>query len=55
VAAQLAAQPGRTRDRIMGLQSMWVAQFVLALRQAREAQELPRDADLTQLAFESRR
>jgi AcrR family transcriptional regulator len=52
VAAQLAPHPGRTRDRVLRLQSMWVAQFVSALRQAREAEELPRDADLDQLAFE---
>ena len=52
VAAQLAPRPGRTRDRVMHLQSTWVAQFLLALRQAREAGDLPRDADLHQLAFE---
>jgi len=52
VAAQLAARPSRARDRIMQMQSSWVVQFVLALRQAREAGDLPRDADLNQLAFE---
>ena len=36
----------------MQLQSAWVAQFLLALRQACVAGVLPRDADLNQLAFE---
>jgi len=52
VAAQLAPHPGRTRDRVMQLQALWVAQFARALRQARDAQELPSDTDLDQLAFE---
>jgi AcrR family transcriptional regulator len=52
VAAQLATHPGRARDRIMQLQGAWVAQFIAALGQARDAAELPRDADLDQLAFE---
>ncbi len=52
VAAQLAPQPGPVRDRVMHLQSVWVAQFLLALLQARQAGDLPRDADLDQLAFE---
>jgi hypothetical protein len=52
VAAQLASQPGRARDRIMQLQAIWSAQFIVALRQAREAGELPRDADVNQLVLE---
>jgi AcrR family transcriptional regulator len=52
VAAQLAPQPGPVRDRVMRLQSAWVAQFTLALRQACQAGDLPRDADVDQLAFE---
>src|SRR6516162_11551709 len=40
VAAQLASHPGRAHDRILQMQSSWVAQFVLALRQARAAGEL---------------
>jgi AcrR family transcriptional regulator len=52
VAAQLASRPGRARDRIMQMQASWVAQFIAALKQARDAGALPRDADLEQLAFE---
>ena len=52
VAAQLASHPGRTRDRVMRLQAAWAAQFIVALRQARDAGELPRHPDLDQLAFE---
>ena len=52
VAAQLATHPGRPRDRIMKMQQDWAAQFTNALHQARDAQEIPRDADLVQLVFE---
>ncbi len=52
VAAQLAAQPGRARDRVMRLQTLWYEQIVRALRQARQAGEIQRDADLDQLGFE---
>jgi AcrR family transcriptional regulator len=52
VAAQLAAQPGRPRDRVMQVQAAWVEQFASALRQSREAGEIPRNSDLDQLAFE---
>jgi AcrR family transcriptional regulator len=52
VAAQLASHPGRARDRVMQLQSAWVAQFRLALRQACRVGDLPSDTDLNQLAFE---
>lgn len=52
VAAQLAPRPGRARDRVMQLQGAWVAQFMAALRQARDDGELPPDADLEQLVFE---
>lgn len=52
VAAQLAAHPGRPRDRIMNMHQEWGAQFMSALRQALDARELPRDADLDQLLFE---
>jgi hypothetical protein len=34
------------------LQAMWTAQFIVALRQAREAGELPRAVDVNQLVFE---
>lgn len=52
LAAQLAPRPGRVRDRIMQMQSLWVAQFTRALHQARQAGDLPRDVDRNQLAFE---
>jgi AcrR family transcriptional regulator len=52
VAAQLAPRPGRTRDRVSSLQQDWIAQFIAALRQARDDSEVQPDADLDQLAFE---
>jgi AcrR family transcriptional regulator len=52
VAAQLAANPGRPRDRVMQLQAEWVEQFTSALGQSREAGEVPHDANLDQMAFE---
>lgn len=52
VAVQLAPHPGRTRDRVMQVQAAWVEQFTSALRQGREAGEIPRDSDLDQMAFE---
>jgi AcrR family transcriptional regulator len=52
VAAQLAASPGRARDRVMGMQMQWLALFAEALRQAVAAGELPANADIDQLVFE---
>jgi AcrR family transcriptional regulator len=52
VSVQLASRPGRTRDRVMALQGRWVDQFAQALGQARDAGELPREADVDQLVFE---
>jgi hypothetical protein len=52
VAAQLAAQPGRPRDRIMQMHGQWAAQFTSALRQAQNAGELARSSDVDQLVFE---
>jgi AcrR family transcriptional regulator len=52
VAAQLAPQPGPTRDRVMQLQGQWVEQFVSALRQAQKQGTVARDADVDQLVFE---
>src|SRR5580700_2109894 len=34
------------------LQAMWTAQFIVALRQARESGELPSGVDVNQLVFE---
>ena len=52
VSVQLAARPGRPRDRIMELQERWLAQFAEALGQAVAGGELPRDTDIGQLVFE---
>jgi AcrR family transcriptional regulator len=52
VSVQLASRPGRPRDRVMGLQAQWLAQFAEALGQAVAAGELARDADIDQLVFE---
>jgi AcrR family transcriptional regulator len=52
VAAQLAPRPGRARDLVLRFQGEWIAQFVAALRQARDDGEILPDADLDQLAFE---
>jgi AcrR family transcriptional regulator len=52
VSVQIASSPGRPRDRIMQFIREWQAQFTDALRQARDSGELPRGADIDQLAFE---
>jgi AcrR family transcriptional regulator len=52
VAAQLAPHPGPTRDRVMQLQSQWVAAFTAALLQACDDGELPPNTDRNQLVFE---
>src|SRR5689334_20383760 len=49
VAAQLAPRPGRARDRVMQMHVAWTAQFMAALRQARDDGELSPGADLEQL------
>lgn len=52
VSVQLASRPGRPRDRVLEFLREWQAQFTDALGQARDATELPRGADVDQLAFE---
>jgi AcrR family transcriptional regulator len=52
VGAQLAPRPSRARDRVSKLQEAWIAQFIAALRQARDDGEIQPAADLDQLAFE---
>jgi AcrR family transcriptional regulator len=52
VAVQLAARPGRPRDRIMEVLAQWLGLFTSALREAVTVGELPRDADIDQIAFE---
>lgn len=53
VSAELAARPGRARDRVMEVQQRWLDLFAEALRQAVESGELPPDADIDQLVFET--
>jgi AcrR family transcriptional regulator len=52
VSVQLAARPGRPRDRVMELQKRWVEQFTEALGQAVAEGELPRGIDIEQMVFE---
>src|SRR3954447_2801995 len=52
VSVQLAASPGRPRDRVMEFVREWQGQFTDALGQARDTGELPRGADVDQVAFE---
>lgn len=52
VAAQLAARPGRPRDKIVGVQQSWAGEFAKALEQAREAGEITASVDRAQLVFE---
>jgi len=52
VSAQLAAQPGRARDRVMEMQRRWLGLFAEALGRAVAAGELPRATDVDQLVYE---
>ena len=53
VSVQLAARPGRPRDRVTELlQTRWLEQFAEALGQAVAGGEVPRDTDIDQLVFE---
>jgi AcrR family transcriptional regulator len=52
VSVQLASSPGRPRDRVMKFVREWQAQFTDTLGRARDSGELPRGADVDQLAFE---
>jgi AcrR family transcriptional regulator len=52
VAAQLAPRPGRARDRVSSLQERWNGQFIDALHQAIDDDEIQPNADLYQVAFE---
>jgi len=52
VSVQLAARPGRPRDRVTELlQKRWLEQFAAALGQAVVGGELPRDTDIDQIVF----
>src|SRR5262249_38666696 len=52
VGAPLARPPRRAPRPGFPFQQQWVGQFVAALRQARDARQLPRTVDSDQLAFE---
>jgi AcrR family transcriptional regulator len=52
VSAQLAARPGRARDRVMDMQGRWLGLFAEALGQAVAAGDLPPGADIDQLVYE---
>jgi len=52
VTVQLAAQPGRARDRVLGVQQQWQKQFAEALREAVEQGDLPAGTDTDQTVFE---
>jgi AcrR family transcriptional regulator len=52
VAAQLAARPGRTRDRVMEIQKLWLDQFANALTVARDEGKVLPDIDIDQHVFE---
>jgi AcrR family transcriptional regulator len=53
VSVQLAARPGRPRDRVTELlQERWLEQFAGALGEAVAGGELPRDTDIDQMVFE---
>jgi len=51
-AAQLAAQPGRARDRVMAMHQQWQNLFIDALHQAIDEGTLPRNTYLEQTVFE---
>jgi len=52
VAVQLAAEPGRARDRVLGAQQQWQQQFVDALHQAVDRGEVRADTDIDRTVFE---
>jgi AcrR family transcriptional regulator len=52
VVAQLAARPGRPRDRAADMLREWEGQFVEAVGDAVRARELPGDTDVGQVVFE---
>lgn len=52
VSAQLAARPGRARDRVMDMQRRWLGLFAEAMGQAVAAGELPPGSDVDQLVYE---
>lgn len=45
-------RPGRVRDKIVGLMQRWLSNLEVAARDAQQAGEIKKDADVRQLAFE---
>jgi AcrR family transcriptional regulator len=52
VSVQLAARPGRPRERVMEVLTQWLKLFTSALGEAVAGGELPRETDIDQMAFE---
>jgi AcrR family transcriptional regulator len=52
VSVQLAARPGRPRERVMEVLTRWCELFTSALGEAVAGGELPRETDIDQMAFE---
>jgi len=52
VSMQLAARPGRPRERVMEVLARWLQLFTSALGEAVAGGELPPDTDIDQMAFE---
>src|SRR5262249_31967845 len=52
VSVQLAAHPGRARERVVGVDNLWHQQFVGALREAGDQGQLPAKTDFDQTVFE---
>ena len=52
VSVQLAARPGRPRERVMEVLARWLELFTISLGEAVAGGELPRETDIDQVAFE---
>ena len=52
VSVQLAARPGRPRERVINVLTQWFEVFTSALGEAVDRGELPRGTDIDQLVFE---
>jgi AcrR family transcriptional regulator len=52
VSLEFDDRPGRVREQIVGLMKRWLANLEQAARDAQSAGEIPKEADVRQLAFE---